>query len=70
MALLSFGIFEGLLLLALLIIGIIIIVAIVKIVLFILPATIIALVVWLITGSGFLAGLAFIAVAILSILKR
>jgi hypothetical protein len=67
---LNFGVSEWLLLLALLFIGIIIIVASVKVILFVLPAAIIALVVWLVTGNGFLAGIAFVAVAVLSILKR
>lgn len=64
------SIYELALLLLLLIIGIVIIILVVKILLFILPAAIIAVVVWLITGSLFLAGLAFIAVAFISLLKR
>jgi hypothetical protein len=54
----------------LLIIGIAIIILIVKILLFILPATIIALVVWLLTGSLFWAGAAFLIIAFLALLKR
>ena len=68
--LLSLGPFGWLVLLALLVIGLIIIIFIVKIILFILPAAIIALVVWLITQSEVYAGIAFIAIAVLSILKR
>jgi len=68
--LLSLDPFGWLVLLALLVIGLIIIIAIVKIILFILPAAIIALVVWLITQSEVYAGIAFIAIAVLSILKR
>ena len=68
--LLSLGLFGWLVLLALLVIGLIIIIFIVKIILFILPAAIIALVVWLITQSEVYAGIAFIAIAVLSILKR
>lgn len=64
------SIYELALLLLLLIIGIVIVILVVKILLFILPAAIIAVVVWLITGSLFLAGLAFIAVAFISLLKR
>ncbi len=57
-------------LLVLLILGIIIIFVIVKILFFILPAAIVALVVWLITQNEVYAGIAFIVIAILSILKR
>jgi len=61
---------EFALLLLLLVIGIAIIIVVVKILLFILPAGIIALVVWLLTGSLLLAGVAFLAVAFISLLKR
>jgi hypothetical protein len=64
------SIYELALLLLLLIVGIAIIILIVKILLFILPAAIIALVVWLLTGSLFWAGAAFLIVAFLSLLKR
>ena len=70
MAFLSFGLLGGLVLLALLVIGVIIIIAIVKAFFFILPAAVIALVVWLISGSEVLAGIAFIAIAVLSTLKH
>jgi hypothetical protein len=58
------------LLLLLLVIGIIIIIVVVKILLFVLPAAIIALVVWFLTGSLFWAGVAFVFVALISLLKR
>jgi hypothetical protein len=58
------------LLLLLLVIGIIIIIVIVKILLFILPAAIIAVVVWLLTGSLLWAGVAFVVVALISLLKH
>jgi hypothetical protein len=64
------SIFELALLLLLIIIGIVIIILIVKILLFILPAAIIALVVWLLTGSLFWAGIVFLVIAFLSLLKR
>lgn len=64
------SIYELALLLLLLIIGIAIIILVVKILLFILPAAIIAAVVWLLTGSLFLAGVAFLAIAFISLLKR
>jgi len=59
-----------LLLFLLLLIGIIIIVLIAKVLLFILPAGIIALVVWFLTGSLFWAGIAFLLVAFISLLRR
>jgi len=62
--------FEIILLLILLVIGLVIIVAIAKVILFFLPAAIIALVVWLLTGSGFLAGIAFLIIAFISVSKR
>ncbi|MGC9346254.1 MAG: hypothetical protein ACP5ER_05645 [Candidatus Bathyarchaeales archaeon] len=57
-------------LLILIVIGIIIILLIAKVVFFFLPAIIIAVIVWLFTGSGFWAGVAFLIIALLSILKR
>lgn len=58
------------LLLLLLVIGIIIIIVVVKILLFILPAAIIAILVWFLTSSLFWAGVAFIVVALISLLKH
>lgn len=68
----SFGIpflFEVLVLLVLLIIGIIIIVVIAKVLLFFLPAAIIAIVVWFLTGNWVLAGVAFLIIAFISIAR-
>jgi len=59
-----------LVLLLLVIIGIVIIIVIAKIILFILPAGIIALVVWFLTGSIWLAGIAFLIVAFISLLLK
>jgi hypothetical protein len=70
MTLLSFGLLGWLVLLALFVIGVTIIVATVKAFFFALPAAVIALVVWLASGSEALVGIAFIAIAVLSILKR
>jgi hypothetical protein len=70
MALLSLGLLGWLVLLALLVIGVIIIMAVVKAFFFVLPAAVIALAVWLISGSEVLTGIAFIAIAVLSTLKR
>jgi len=67
----SFGLLSLLMLLVLLVLGIIIFVVIMKILFFLLPAAIVALVVWLISGGNeVLAGIAFIAIALLSIVKR
>jgi len=64
-------VFDVFLLLILLVIGIVIIIIIAKVLLFVLPAAIVAVVVWFLTGfSLFWAGVAFLAVAFLSILKR
>jgi len=64
--------FEVIALLVLLVIGLIIIIVIAKVLLFFLPAAIIAAVVWFLTEphSLFWAGVAFLVVAFLSILKR
>jgi len=61
---------EVIALVVLLVIGIIIIVVIVKVILFFLPAALIALVVWLLGGSLFWAGIAFLIVAFISLAKR
>ena len=53
----------GLILLGLLII------LIIKLLFMLVPAAIVALIVWLLTGSTWLAGIAFLIVAALSILK-
>ena len=59
-----------LILFLLVIIGIVIIIVIAKIVLFVLPAGIIALVVWFLTGSIWLAGIAFLVVAFISLMLK
>lgn len=57
------------LLVALLIVGAIVIILF-EALIFFLPAIVLALVVWSFTGSLTLAGVAFFAVALISILKR
>ncbi len=64
------ALYDLLLLVLLLVIGIVIIVIIAKIFLFILPAGIIAIVVWFLTGSFFWAGVAFLVVAFKSLIRR
>lgn len=61
---------EIFLLLILLVIGIVIIIIIAKVLLFVLPAVIVAAVVWFLTGKLFWAGVAFLVIAFLSILRR
>ncbi len=61
---------DFLLLILLLIIGLVIIVLLAKILLFILPAAIIAFVVWFLTGGSLVwAGVAFLIVAFISLVK-
>lgn len=69
---LSFGLLiDVVILLVLLIIGIIIIIIIAKVLLFFLPAAIIAVVVYFLTDhSLFWAGVAFLVVSFLSLLRR
>jgi len=59
-----------LLLLVFLIIGIAIIAFVVKIFLFLLPAAAVALMVWWITNSPTLTGIAFLVIAAISLAKR
>jgi len=51
----------------LLVIGILLIVLVVGVLLVLLPAIIVAIVVWFLTGSFFYAGIAFLVVAIISL---
>ncbi|MFW6111165.1 MAG: hypothetical protein ACOC6H_03920 [Thermoproteota archaeon] len=57
------------LLILLLVVGIFVIIFVAKVILFILPGAIIGVVVWFLTGSFFLAGIAFLLVAFISLLK-
>lgn len=57
-------------LILLLVIGLVIIILLAKVLLFVLPAAIVAVVVWFLTGSVFWAGIAFLVVALLSLLRR
>jgi hypothetical protein len=56
-------------LIALVVIGVIIIVVIGAFI-FLLPAIVVAFIVWFITGNQLLTGVAFLAVALLSLAKR
>ncbi|WNZ29100.1 MAG: hypothetical protein IAX21_10800 [Candidatus Bathyarchaeota archaeon] len=67
----SLGILGILGLLLLLIIGIFIIIVVAKVFFFVLPAGIIALIVWWLTGGNeLLTGITFLVVAILSLTRR
>lgn len=57
-------------LLILLIIGVLIILFIAKVLFFLLPAAIIAIIVWFITNDRLLTGVAFLLIAAISIAKR
>ncbi|NLK25939.1 MAG: hypothetical protein GX307_05110 [Euryarchaeota archaeon] len=52
------------------IIGIILLILIIKVLYFLMIPTILAFVVWLLTKDPFMAGVAFLAVAVLSIIFR
>ena len=64
------GLLGLLLLIVFVAVGLIIIVFVIKAVLFLLPAAIVALIVWFITGSHLLTGLAFLLIAAISIARR
>lgn len=67
----SLGLLGLLALIAFFIIGIFVIIFVAKVVFFVLPAGIIALIVWWLTGGNeLLAGVAFLVVAILSLTRR
>ena len=63
-------IYELALLFLLVVVGLVIIILLAKVLLFILPGAIIALVVWWLTGSLLWAGIAFLVVSFISILRR
>lgn len=63
-------VFDLVLLFLLLVVGLVVIVLLAKFLIFILPAGIIALVVWFLTGSVFWAGVAFLLVALISLIRR
>jgi hypothetical protein len=54
----------------LLVVGLVIIILLAKILLFVLPAALVALIVWFFTGSIFWAGVAFLVLALISLVKR
>jgi hypothetical protein len=64
------ALYELLFLFLLVIVGLAIIILIAKVLLFILPGAIIALVIWFLTGSILWAGIAFIVVSVISLVRR
>jgi hypothetical protein len=64
------ALYELLFLFLLVIVGLVIIILIAKVLLFILPGAIIALVIWFLTGSLLWAGIAFIVVSVISLVRR
>jgi len=67
----SYGVTGLLVLFLLLVIGIIVIIFVAKVAFFVLPATVIALVVWWLTGGNEVyAGIAFLVIAVISLAKR
>ena len=62
--------YELLVLFLLVVVGLAIIVVLAKVVLFILPGAIVGFVVWFLTGSLLWAGVAFLVVSFISIVKR
>jgi hypothetical protein len=62
--------YELLILFLLVVVGLVIIILIAKVLLFILPGAIIALVIWFLTGSLLWAGVAFIVVSFISLVRR
>lgn len=51
-------------------VAILIIILIIKMIIILLPAALVAGIVWLITGDAFLTGLAFLLVALVALVKR
>jgi len=57
-------------LIILIVIGLVVAILIIHLFLILIPAAIVALVVWFFTGSLWWAGIAFLAIAVLSIIKK
>ena len=64
------ALYELLFLFLLVIVGLVVIILIAKVLLFILPGAMIALVIWFLTGSLLWAGIAFIVVSVISLVRR
>ena len=66
----SYSILELLIFAALVIIGIMILIFLIKLVFWLIPAAIVAFIVWFLTSSLWLAGIAFLIIAALSLIRR
>ncbi len=66
----SYNIFEIILFVVFIIIGLAIVIFLIKLFLIFLPAAIIAFVVWFLTGSLLWAGISFLIVSLLSIFRK
>ncbi len=66
----SGDILELLVFAALVIIGIVILIFLIKIALWLIPAAIVAFIVWFLTSSLWLAGIAFLIIAALSLIRK
>ncbi len=66
----SYSILELLVFVALVIIGIMILIFLIKLVLWLIPAAIVAFIVWFLTSSLWWAGIAFLVIAALSLIRR
>lgn len=64
------GFLELIALILMMVVGLLILIFIVKVMLLLIPAVIVAFIVLFLTGSMALAGLAFIAIVLLSLLKK
>jgi hypothetical protein len=67
---LNFSIMELIVFAALIIIGILILVFLIKLVFMFIPAAIIAFIVWFLTGSLYYAGIAFLIIAVIAIIRK
>ncbi len=66
----SYSILELLVFAALVIIGIMILIFLIKLVLWLIPAAIVAVIVWFFTSSLWWAGIAFLIIAALSLIRK
>lgn len=66
----SYSILELLIFAALVIIGIMVLIFLIKLLFWLIPAAIVAFIVWFLTSSLWLAGVAFLIIAALSLIRK
>jgi hypothetical protein len=66
----SYSLVELLIFAALVIVGIMVLIFLIKLVFWLIPAAIVAFIVWFLTSSLWLAGIAFLIIAALSIIRK